>query len=466
MGYQRILSLVFCFLLIISVLFVDSSAQEVETDPAIINGCHSVDAGISFLGQAQLAENIQSAFVFETNSQTLMYAWNADAQMYPASLVKIMTALLVLENGNLADVVTVTQSALDSVSADAIAIDLQAGEQLTVEQLLYCLMVYSANDAAAVLAEHISGSQTAFVDLMNVRAAELGCTGTTYTNPHGLHNDLQVTTARDVCRVLQQALKFDAFRAAFGSEYYTVEATNLSDQRNLTTNNYLMNTDTVTIHYDSRVTGGRCGETADGYRCVATTSQQGNMELICVVMGAKTTYLDDGYSIVSYGGFPETSQLLDYGFTGYSRQQVIFRNQILRQQTVINGDCDVFVASMEDFYTVLPDGYNASQLTFRYTDVPGSGQAPVSKGQKMSVVQVWYGNMCIAKTDLFAMNDVPVAHVKTVNIGTDNAGGNLWGTALIIVICAAVVFVAVIMIRMFAIRSARRSNRSKKRRRQ
>lgn len=436
---KRLESLFLVMILVVSCFVLNASAEHVQDNLAVSSGCHSIDAAIPFLGQEKLVENAQSVFLFETGSETLMYAWNADIPTYPASLVKIMTALLVLENGRLEDEIVVTQTAIDTISSDAVSVDLQAGEIMSVEDLMYCMIVQSANDAAAVLAEHIAGSQTEFVNMMNAKAAELGCTGTTYTNPHGLHNELQVTTARDICRVLQAALEHDVFRTMFGSVYYTVPATNKHEERNLSTNNFLMNTDSVAIHYDSRVTGGRAGTTAEGYRCVATTSSSGNMELICIVMGAKSVYMEDGYSVSSYGGYPETSKLLDMAFSGYSRQQIIYENQILRQQPVLNGDCDVFAVSYEAFSTVLPSDIEFDQLSFRYSDAPGSTQAPISKGQNLAALQVWYGSMCIAQTDVYAMNDVPIAYVKTVSAedSDHNATGWIWAIVATAVIAVA-----------------------------
>ena len=464
---KRLTALLLSFVLLISGATVSTAAEETQNNLAVTNGCHSIDAAMSFLGQDKLIDNAQSVFVFETGSQTLMYAWNADMPMYPASLVKIMTSLLVLEKGSLTDVVTVSQTALDAVSADAVSVDLQAGESLSVEDLLYCTIVYSANDAAAVLAEYVAGSQSAFVDLMNNRAVELGCTGTTYTNAHGLHNELQVTTARDTCRILQAALEHEFFRTAFGCVHYTVPATNMHEERRLSTNNYLMNTDEVAIHYDGRVTGGRAGTTADGYRCIASTSTSGNMELICVVMGSKSVYWEDTYSVSSYGGFPETSKLLDLAFSGYSRQQIIFENQILRQQTVLNGDCDVFAASYQSFSTVLPADISFDQLSFRYSDAPGSSQAPIRKGQNLAALQVWYGSMCVAQTDVYAMNDVPVAYVKTAQTSEEGASGLGWWWVLIVVVSLAVIgFAAVMVLRIAStVKAKNRKRRHMKKRR-
>lgn len=427
MVQKRVAICFLCLILAFSNCILCSVAEIDQTDLSVANGCHSIDGAVPFLGQEQLVEDAHAVFVYETGSETLMYAWNADTPMYPASLVKLMTALLVLEKGNLSDEIVVTQSALDAVSSDAISADLQPGESMSVENLMYCMIVHSANDAAAVLAEYISGSQSEFVDLMNSRAAELGCTGTTYTNPHGLHNELQVTTARDTCRVLQAALEHETFRTMFGSVYYTVPATNKHEQRELSTNNYLMNTDSV--YYDGRVTGGRTGVTTEGYRCVATTSQSGNMEMICIVMVAKSVYSEDSYSV----GFPETSDLLDKAYSGYSRCQIIYENQILRQQQVLNGDSDVFAASYEAFSTVLPSDISFDQLSFRYSEAPGSTQAPIKKGQNLAALQVWYGSLCIAQTDVYAMNDVPVAYGKSITFETGSTANSWWIWLLIVV---------------------------------
>lgn len=457
MEFKRIFSFFVCFIMIFSCCTIGVFSEEASLE--VSNGCHSVDANMSFLGQTKLVDNAQSVFVFETNSQTLMYGWNADVQMYPASLVKIMTALIVLEQCTLTDSVTVSQSAVDSISYDAVKADLQAGEVLTVNDLLHCMLVSSANDAAAVLAEFVAGTQSEFVSMMNQRAAELGCTATNYTNVHGLHDDLQLTTARDVCRILAEALKHPQFREIFGCIDYLVPATTMSEQRSLSSNNFLMNGSSVGIYYDGRVTGGRSGETYDRKRCIATVSESGNMELICIVMGSQSTYSTDGYTIKTYGGFPETSKILDLCYDGFSRQQVICKDQVVRQQTVINGDCDAFVAANEDFYAVLPAGVTIDQLTFRYTDAPGSTQAPIQKGQNMVSVQVWYNTMCIAETEMYALNDVPVIQSKLSARQNDAVSASFWKVVFVILIVIAVLTVAVLLaLRFTAKKRIRRRN--------
>ena len=435
MMIKRTISYILAFLLIFGCI-MHTYAEETQADMSVSNGCHSIDAQKPYIGQGVLVENMKSAFLYEINSQSLLYAYNSDLPQYPASLVKIMTALLVLENAELDATVTVSQTALDSVSSNAISVNLQAGEQITVENLMYCMMVKSANDAAAVLAEHISGSQDAFVAKMNDRAAELGCTGTKYVNVHGLHHDEQVTTAKDTCRVLQEAMKHESFRTFFGTAHYTVPATNLSEERILTTNNYLMSTEDVGIYLDSRVTGGRTGVTTEGFRCIASTAQSGNMDVICIVMGCASTILENGHTDV-YGAFPETIQLLNYAFDGNAMHQIVFADQILSQHSVLNGDSDVFAMAKENIFAVLPAEYGLKNLSFQYTEAAGASQAPITKGQSLGSVQIMYGSSCVAQTELFAANDVDVAVSKEGAYLEPESNKFPWVLILILVVLAA-----------------------------
>lgn len=446
------------------------AAGEMQSS-TLINGSHSVDAQIPMLGSDPLVSNTQSAVLFEANSETLMYAFNADEQMPPASLVKILTALIVAERGNLSDAVTVTEAVLDTVPYDAVTAELQADEVLTVEDLLYCMMVGSANDAAAVLAEHLYGSQAAFVLEMNRYAQTLGCTGTNFTNVHGLHDDNQYTTARDVVRILAAAVRNERFCAVFEAVQYTVPATNKSEARDLITGNYLMNQnqDSVEIYYDGRVTGGRTGITSSGHRCIAVTAENNGMLLISVIMGAKSVYQEDGYTVQSFGGYKETSALLNAGFEGHTVAQIIYADQALAQYSVENGASDVVVGSKESVSAVLPEGVTSSDLNYRYSAV-GGFKAPVEKGQVLSGVEIWYENLCLAQVDLYAMNSVPIHREQTIN--TVNENDNIsWPLVLTVVVCVAtgsillvIVIRAVGRLRLAAARSRSRRYRRNRRR--
>ena len=179
----RILSLVLSLLLVVSAMALP--AQAAAIDHSVQNGCHSVDASLQLSEEGKLVETSKAVIIYDLISDTMIYTWNPDAKIYPASMVKLMTALLALENAELTDRVAVTKRALSYVEIGSVSAGLVAGEELSLEDLLNCMMAASANDAATVIAEYIGGTQETFIKMMNQRAAELGCTGTNYANAHG-----------------------------------------------------------------------------------------------------------------------------------------------------------------------------------------------------------------------------------------------------------------------------------------
>lgn len=435
-----------CCLLILMVSLNSAFASEVlptVEGNSSVSGSYSADATQQLIGPELQIENVKSAFLYEVSTQTLMYALNPDAQLPPSSLVKIMTALLVVERGNLTDSVTVAQSTLDSVAIGAASADLLAGETMPLGDLLYCMMVGSANDAAAVMAEHVAGSQDAFVALMNERAAALGCTGTHFVNVHGLHDDQQVTTVRDMTKILADAMKNELFRAVFSAISYTVPSTNLSEQRYLASNNFLRNNTEMPLYYDARVTGGRTGTANDGTRCLAATAESDGMSLICVVMGSESKLADNSSSVKVYGGFNETKQLLDAGFTGYKPAQILFKGQVLAQRDVQDGENKVSIGPDVAIATVLPAQVSSQDLSFRYTDGGGAAKGPIHIGDPITDVEVWYGGLCVAKSTLYALNDVAVGNRFSVE-PVQNTGSGVWKVFLIVLAAIAVTAVAVL----------------------
>ena len=439
------------------------------TEEAVISNekvsCYSIDAVNAILGNEELVENADSIVVYEKNSNTLMYAWNADEQVYPASLVKIMTGLITAEQGNMTEAVTVNESVLAQIPSDAATVGLMPEEVISVQDLFYCMMVSSANDAATVLADHIGGSQEAFVAQMNDYAAKLGCTGTNFTNVHGLHDEMQYTTVRDIGKILSAALDNELFRAAFGTEKYTVEPTNKSEVRYLVTGNYLMSMDDVEYYYDSRVTGGRTGVTNEGYRNIAVCAQSGSMELICVLTGAEDTLAENGYSVEVFGGYTEVSDLLDMSSDNYQVAQVINDEQVLTQMQVENGECDVVLGPKTNVLAVLPSDARITDLTYRYPPNSADLKAPIKKGDTVSTVEVWYKTICVAQTELFAMNDVNAEQQPSLPAEQEVQDSN--PTALWVVIgIVGGVLVLLVIVRFLRYRAAaKRSRRNRRNRR-
>ena len=398
-----------CLMLCIVTVFCGvTGVCAAEYDVSVSAGCHSVDASVAIGGSEKMVDTAKAVVLYERSTGTLVYSYQPDEKIYPSSMVKLMTAIVALEEGNLTDVVTVTRSALDSVAIGSVSAGLSRGEEISLYDLLMCMMVASANDASAVIAEHIAGSQEAFVALMNDKAAELGCTGTHFSNVHGLDHEENYTTARDILRILETGLNIPDFKAMFETASYTVPATNKSEERLLHTTNHMMSTESIKKYLDERVTGGKTGATDKAGRCLAVTATIGDMELIGIVMGAKATYSSDGSYLTRFGSFEEMAEILDYAQDHFERRQLFYENQVISQYPVANGSNNVVTMPVSAGYCVLPKSIQPEQLRWEYAVDVDHLTAPVAQGEKITSMEVWYGDICLARTDLVAMNAVSV----------------------------------------------------------
>jgi len=449
---------IFCLIL----LFLLTPVEVFAADASVSDGCNTLDAQWPVLGREKLVDNTAAAVLYETSTDTLMYADNADAKMSPASLVKILTALIAIEKGNLNDVATVRAEVLSSLSPNAAVVDLVIGEVLTVKDLLYCMMVASGNDAAAVLADRIMGSQQAFVDEMNRYAVALGCRDTVFTNVHGLNDDRQYTTARDMARILSKAVENQTFCDIFGAKTYVVQKTNKSEERRLVSQNYLLNDDGIAVYYDSRVTGSRTAVADDRTRSLASVANIDGMNLICIVMGSESVYDTDGYSVKVYGGYDETRTLLDLGFTGYKAVQLLHPGQILLQRSVAGSDYDVAIGTQTGVFSVVPSNFKGEDLSYKFVE-EAQLQMPIQEGQYLATVQVWCGSLCIAQTELFAMNSVVATEnipiLEPVTPQKNNTGKIVLYVVGIAVILALLCYIGLSVVRAVKIAKARNQSR-------
>lgn len=458
----RTMCLVLSIFMLLGIVAVPAQAA----DDSVLSGCHSVDASVALSDDGRLTETAEAVILYELNSDTMLYTYNPDEKIYPTSMVKLMTVLVALENGELEAQVTVTRSALNSVAIGSVSAGLKSGEVLTLEDLLYCTMIASANDAAAVVAEHIAGSQDAFVQLMNEKAAALGCKNTHYTNASGLHEEETYTTARDICRITEAALENEQFKTIFETVSYTVPATNKSDApRELkTTNNMALSGNK---YYDERVTGGKTGATDKGGRCLTVTARSGDMDLLCIVMGAKATY-ETEVSISKYGSFEECKELLDYAFSGFSYRQVFFDGQSISQYPVQGGANQVVTQPAASASTVLPNQLDESLLRWVYTQKDTALTAPVEKGQSIGSVQVWYGEKCLAQTDMVAMNAVAVEREPVIPEAPVKEDSGSWKALVVTlgVFGGMIVLFLLVMIVLRFVGNMRRKARRRHRQRQ
>ena len=462
MKKMRILGIFLAVTLLVSNLCIPASAS--NNNPAVYNGCHSVDATMTLSDEEKLVETSKAVILYELNSGTMLYTLNPDGKVYPTSMVKMMTALVALEYGNLDDVVTVTRKMLNEVPIGILGMDMKAGEEITLRDLLYANMVQSATDASVVIAHHVGGSTDAFIELMNAKAAELGCKGTHYSNVHGLHDEETYTTARDICRITEAALQNENFREMFQAATYTIPATNKRPERSLTTTNHMMNERNKKYYYEP-ITGGKTGATDQGGRCLAVTAQKDGMDILCIVMGATPTIAEDG-TLTAHGSFEESKILIDYAFKSFEFRQVFFDGQSLSQHPVTNGANHVVTQATSTISTILPADVDESQLNWVYEAQEGEISAPVQKGQKLGTAQVWFGPKCLAETDMVAMNDVKIYKAPVVPEKPAKEDNGNWGLLLLILIGAVVVvFLIVVGIRALRILLYQRKQRQRRRRR-
>ena len=279
----------------------DTSAAQVQTaDPSIVT-----TNGIE--GWPQAADiSSTAAIVMETSTNTVLYSKNADQALYPASAVKVMTCLVALENSSLDDQVTMTATGVSGVTDGGANISSQLDEVFTMEQCLYAIMVASANDIALQVAEHIGGSVDAFVQTMNTRAQELGCTNTVFTNPTGLPDENQHTTAHDMALIMEAAMANETFKTIAATTSYTLPATNVSGGDRVLTNNFTMINSSSDGYYEPCI-GGKEGYTEASGSTLVCEASKNDMKLVCVVLNGASGVTDD-----------EAIALLNYGFDNFT----------------------------------------------------------------------------------------------------------------------------------------------------
>lgn len=319
----------------------------------------------------------QAAFLYDRTTGTVLLDKNAGERHYPASMTKIMTALVTLEHANLTDEVTVEQSDLDMITADSSNAGLKAGEKTTVENLLACLLLPSANESAYTLARHVAGDYQSFVDMMNAKAIELGCADTHFVNPCGLHDDDHYTCARDMALVLAAASQNADFVRISGSATWDLPETNLNPARTIKNTNLLVNSES-SLHMDA-VTCGKTGYTGEAGRCLAATANQDGMDVIGVVMDAPDT---TGTS----AAITDMHELLTWGFAAWQTTQIISPADVLGTVDVrLSKDGEKLnVASADALTATVPAGVTEDDLdvAFSWSDpITAPIEANASLGQ-------------------------------------------------------------------------------------
>ena len=279
-----------------------------------------------------------ASILIDGETGKILYSKNSDKIKYPASLTKLMTAVVALENGSLEDIYTVDDQTPFTIDGSHIA--LEPGERLSLEDLLHGLLIPSANDAAEVIAINCAGSVDDFVDLMNKKAVELGMTNTNFVNPHGLHDDSHYTTASDLAKLAAYAYSNETIREIIGKKQYTISETNIKEDERLlnTTNRLFIGTGYGNqiiidglyrdIKYDG-ATGMKTGYTPQAGSTFIGSAERNGLTLISVVL--------DGYITEVYS---DTVKLLDYGFDNFKNISLVESNTYVDSTEAVGANVD------------------------------------------------------------------------------------------------------------------------------
>lgn len=325
----------------------------------------------------------QSAYLKDRTTGTVLLNINSGDRRYPASTTKVMTALLVLENAKLDDTVTIAEEDFAALDENSMTAGLEVGETLTVQDMLACLLLPSANECAYALARHVSGSVDSFVELMNARAKELGCKNTNFVNPCGLHDDSHYTTAYDLSLIFDAALQLPDFVEIAGSTTWELPATNMQEARTIESTDELANANGPV--YVEGVQAAKTGYTEAAGRCLVAAAAQGDMNLMGVVLGAPNT--DSGSGVTA--NFVDMYTMFMWGFEAWQSGAVISEGADLGTAPVAqssDGD-EVGLVALEAFNATVPIDTKTSDLTITPT-WKEELTAPISATQELGTVTV------------------------------------------------------------------------------
>ena len=404
------------------------------------------------------AINARAAVLADPETGRVYYSLNADERAYPASLTKIMTVLLAveaIERGEVSedDQVTATETSMQNLAEDGSTAGIVAGEVLTFSDLLYGAMLVSANEACNVIAEHVSGSVGAFVELMNERAAELGCTGTHFANTNGLPDENHYTTAADLALITSEALQHSLFTTICNTVTRTVPATNMNDERVLSNTNALINPDSGygSGYYYEYAHGVKTGHTNDAGYCLISTAEKDGIRLMAVVLGCEAVPRADG-SGNDYQSFSDSITLYNWVFNNFSSQEIVSSAEQVAEAPVELGQgvdrvslrpanvVTAVVADDTDLSTVQRD-------VVVYSERDGETLvAPISAGTVLGELTLTLDGQVLGRSELVASTSVELSRAEYMKGRLAETFASPWvigGLVFIVIFAAGYIFLVV-----------------------
>lgn len=405
----------------------------------------------------------ESAMVMDATTGAILYSKQGNEIRYPASITKVMTALLTIENCEMDEIVTFSDTAVNGVEAGSSSAGINVGAKLSVEDVLYAMMLVSANEAGAALAEHVSGSVDEFAKLMTKRAKELGCTNTNFTNPHGLPDENHVTTAHDMALILRQAMKYDDFRKIAGTISHKIpKSDTLKDTIELWNHAKILRDSTE--YYYEYAEGAKTGYTMAANNTLVTYAKKDGVELICVILkdyGADCSYND-------------TKALFKWAFNNVKGIKPMEGYDLLADigsQEGLDEKKAKMIPEMEltyskEYYTLVPTDFDTSRLNVKFVFDEDA------EAGKLGDIKIFDGENVVGSTPV--TYDPKSAAAVSYNTGeenpnvddlqTENVGGivitpmKIFGFFFRLVLCCVIVYAIMHFIHVYTDTSKRKQS--------
>ena len=352
-----------------------------------------------------------AAIVMDVDSGAVLYEKNADNRYYPASITKVLTALIALENSSLSEVVTFSSDAVFKNEGDSSHIGRDLGEKMTMEECLYAMMLESANECAYAIAEHVGGGDiNKFIQMMNDKAKELGCENSHFVNPNGLPDSNHYVSARDMAIISRAAYQNKQFDKITGTKSYTIPPTNKHAEPTLLNNHHAMLNfyQTSRYLYDPCV-GGKTGYTVDAGATLVTYAKKNGMTLVSVTLHGDTqTYYTDNINLFNY--------CFD-NFTAYDLQAQTdaASDNLVGKLGSLNSDSK-YIMKGENSTVILPNAANFSDTTYKLV--------PSQKEDVAAEMQYYYGDRYVGSADLIFMKSYTVPY-PFHNIDEEDGGSDI-----------------------------------------
>lgn len=398
---HKIFSLILAATLLFTAAFPAYATETEKTETETTESTTTNTEGTSTDStSSELTLTAESAILMDATTGKILYEKNSRTKQYPASITKLMTILLALEHGSLEDEITFSHDAVFSIEPGSAHTAIQEGEILTLEQVLYGIMLRSANECANAAAEYVDGSMEKFAEHMTARAKELGCENTNFVNANGLFDENHYTTAYDMALIAQELLKNETYRSMMSNTYYLIPPTNKQpEERPLHGQHQMLNENS--LYYYEPAEGGKTGYTVEAQNTLVTYAKQGDTELIAVVLKCNGAQ-----------HYVDTKTLFEYGFANYQTVKAFSAADLTQNVAITETYKDktttldtITVVPASDVYVTIPKNATIENIT-KAVDCPESASVPVAVGDKLGTVVLSLNGEALATVDLTAQKEV------------------------------------------------------------